>query len=457
MQNQPAQSPAPPVLPPHSPISSLQPVDSPSDPEKKKPKKFIFIILIIFTIALGATGGVFGYQYVQKQKLFQTQPSPTPVVQQPSPSPDPTEGWETYTNETFRFSLQYPQDVKLTDSFKYSEDEIILSVQNAPIDEITDFTFNYTKATALSDKISLEKGIFGIHLQGLKESEEVVKISDNIYAKVFTILQELEACNVQFIRKAIFYYKDNQIILTLSAPKEKIISENKEYFSTNQANCGLSNIWPINDDSPQRFYQALKGNKTSNLSQYWFNTFDQILSTFKFIDETFLKTYSIDLYDLQFQAPTGFTLKETNRRPEPSGPEVDKRGHDCVDYILSSTDKNLVMNFKPVCGFADGGAQLWPEDAVIVKEFEIDYPKYIIRFFNSEISGYEYSYASGEVEQGTPKERMYSFPPILSFEKDGEESDLLFVYINASYNGSEKSKEKYLKIADNIVASLKRK
>jgi len=107
MQDQPVKPPAPPVPPPHSPISSLKPVDSP-DSQEKKPKKFIFIILIILAIALGATGGVFGYQYVQKQKLFQTQPSPTPIVQQPSPSPDPTASWETYTNEVF--SVKAPKE-----------------------------------------------------------------------------------------------------------------------------------------------------------------------------------------------------------------------------------------------------------------------------------------------------------------------------------------------------------
>ena len=273
--------PVPPATSPSSPISSLESVDSPSDSKEKKPKKFIFVILLILAITLGAVGGVFGYQYIQKQKLFQVQPSLEPVVQQPSPSPDPTEGWKTYTNE-LGFSFKYPQGVNLENNLRSSEDEIIFSVQSTPIDKIIDFTFNYTKATALSDKASLEKGIFGIHLQGLKESEEVVKISDNIYVKIFTILQELEVCNVQFIRKAIFYYKDSQIILAFSAPRKKVVLENKEYFSTDEANCGSIDIWPIGDNTPQKFYQALKDNKTSGLSQYWFNTFDQILSTFKF-------------------------------------------------------------------------------------------------------------------------------------------------------------------------------
>jgi len=282
--NQSTPIPPPPPPPPSSspsPISSLEQIDPPPVSEKKKPKKFISVIFFILTIALGATGGVFGYQYVQRQKLFQAQPSPEPTVQQPSPSPDPTEGWKTYENQ-LGFSLKYPQDVKLENSLRLSEDEIIFSVQSTPIDKIIDFTFNYTKATALSDKASLEKGIFGIHLQGLKESEEVVKISDNIYVKIFTILQELEVCNVQFIRKAIFYYKDSQIILAFSAPRKKVVLENKEYFSTDEANCGSIDIWPIGDNTPQKFYQALKDNKTSGLSQYWFNTFDQILSTFKF-------------------------------------------------------------------------------------------------------------------------------------------------------------------------------
>jgi len=106
---QPVKPPPPP--PPLPPITPPKSVDPPSAPEEKKPKKFIFVILTILVMVLGAVTAVFGYQYIQRQKQetkdqTQTQASSISAITSPSSSPEPTAGWETYTNEEHGYEFK---------------------------------------------------------------------------------------------------------------------------------------------------------------------------------------------------------------------------------------------------------------------------------------------------------------------------------------------------------------
>lgn len=74
--------------------------------EKLKPHKFKILggVLGILVFA----GAVFGaYKIVQKQA--QPAPQPTPEVVA-TPTPDPTADWQTYTNKTFSYQIDYPVD-----------------------------------------------------------------------------------------------------------------------------------------------------------------------------------------------------------------------------------------------------------------------------------------------------------------------------------------------------------
>jgi len=291
------------------------PVFKPSEEPKKPKNKLVSLLVFLLLVALGVIG-YFGWQNYQlklEKEVADVQPEPSPAVEI-----DGTADWETYEDKLLGFSFKYPIDVKLSDLIKSSEEKIQLNVLVTPVDELADAApFGYTKATALSDRESLKNGKFGKHLQGLRESHEVIKIVDDVNAKVFTILQEIEVCNVQFVRKAIFYYKGNQIILSFSAPKDNIISENSEYFSTEPANCGEMTIWSTDDNSPLRFYQALAAGQTVGQSQYWYDTFNQILSTFKFVDgsdETAeWKEYRSEKFGIFFKYPSYWKFLEEAR------------------------------------------------------------------------------------------------------------------------------------------------
>ncbi len=216
----------------------------------------------------------------------------------------------------------------------------------------------------------------------------------------------------------------------------------------------------------QTFYSFVSNNYQvfiikwgTDINDEYRNIYNQILSTFTFLDQksnSGWQTVTIDLYNLSLQIPSDWELQEINRRPEPSSPEAPTKGHDCADYTIKSDNNYAILSLKPTCGFADGGASLWPNDAVIVKQYQSGYPKFIIRFFDQNNNSYKYS-GAGEATisnlEGTRTEKTYADPPIISF---GSQSDLTLVGVEFSYIGPETSKNQYLETADKIVASLEK-
>ena len=267
MQNQPVKPPASP--PPHSPISSLKPVNS-SDSEEKKPKKFILIILIILAIALGATGGVFGYQYIQKQKLFQTQPSPTPVVQQPSPSPDPTAGWETYSSEFQNITFKYPPSWEITEKEGQKVGENIYNTK-----------ILLSKNEAI---ITMYLNMDGLGGKGQTyEGREFILDGNHLY---------------QYTR-----HNENSTKIGLSTSLVNTLG----VFEINNTTYSITLTYP--------------NTYTKKESSPILNEFNQILSTFKFIDEDDetdgLETYENLEQGISFKYPSNYTQPPQNSNPAP--------------------------------------------------------------------------------------------------------------------------------------------
>lgn len=161
------------------------------------------------------------------------------------------------------------------------------------------------------------------------------------------------------------------------------------------------------------------------------------------------KTEQLDLYGLSIELPTNWTLEEVNRRPEPTGPGDPVKGHGCADYEIKSAENYVTLSLKPICGFADGGADTLPLDAVVVKDLG---DKEIVRIKKG--TGYEYG-ISGEVEfteKDNSKIMKKMYTRVLSY---GENQDLIFIGTGLIYSGPEQEKDKYLDEADMIVSSLK--
>lgn len=73
--------------------------------EKPKGNRVVALMVIIVVLLLGAVG-ILGYQNLQLQKqLISLQPTPSP-----SATSDPTADWKTYTSQDYGFELRYPTD-----------------------------------------------------------------------------------------------------------------------------------------------------------------------------------------------------------------------------------------------------------------------------------------------------------------------------------------------------------
>jgi hypothetical protein len=165
------------------------------------------------------------------------------------------------------------------------------------------------------------------------------------------------------------------------------------------------------------------------------------------------KPYKINLYGIDLNIPDSWVVQEVNRRPEPTSPGSPIKGHDCADYKVKNNDGSVVLSVLPTCGFADGGADSWPNDAAIVKDKGNN--SWIIRYFDSTKIAYIYSDAGQATisdEQGTRLEKTHASPPIIAIKK-GE--DLIFMVLELKYTGNEANKAQQLQIVDTIVASIK--
>jgi len=103
--------------PPQSPtVQSQKPVETPPviKPTQKSSNKLVPLFIFLFLAALGVAG-YFGWQIFQLKKeqasLTQPTPIPTPTATSalPSPTTDPTVNWEIYTNPKIGFSFKYPE------------------------------------------------------------------------------------------------------------------------------------------------------------------------------------------------------------------------------------------------------------------------------------------------------------------------------------------------------------
>lgn len=108
-----------------TPTASQEPIpqsppDQPSPEIKQKPNKPSVILLVLLIISLGLAG-FFGYKYFQsnQQPITDEQPAPTATA-----TPDPTANWETYTNPILNFSFRTPSELPVIEtntSYNYYE------------------------------------------------------------------------------------------------------------------------------------------------------------------------------------------------------------------------------------------------------------------------------------------------------------------------------------------------
>lgn len=203
-----------------------------------------FEILVLALVIIAAVAGGAYYFGTQKGSIpFVSKSSPTP-----SPSADPTSNWKTYTNTKFNYSLKYPTDWVVAK-------ECPQDPQCDPIDESTSID-------------STEK--FGPAHEPLQYYLSILNHDNpgklNFYDLVTGDSKEL---------KEIFVYTTDTINGMIVFRTNTLASGfgcEWAYFQRQDKSFVSIDLCPYNKEDP---YQE---------QERFYNTFNKILTTFKFID-----------------------------------------------------------------------------------------------------------------------------------------------------------------------------
>lgn len=213
-----------------SPTTPQTPTQPPIPEKRNSP-----ILLLLLIPALMGVASYFGYQNWQlRQQIVRNQPIPTPQTM-PTTQSDPTETWKTYTNTKFNYSVKYPNTGVARINCENEENMLYLALGS--------------QQDILAPQNCARDSRFNIEIVA---SNKPVKNTDNRYQSVSTEFQiaEIKAVKHTYTQKPNF-----------EGPGESWFEE--VYFEKN----GI-------------YYDAYNRNKELSI------TFDQILSTFKFREQT---------------------------------------------------------------------------------------------------------------------------------------------------------------------------
>lgn len=199
-----------------------------------------------------------------------------------------TADWQVYKNDQYGFEFKYPKNVSLgiVSSQMTNWPEADLYILAEKIVDIKDMPFGFDKENILKDREAIKNNDLSTPFFGMKDFSLEPISNPGIIGKKYTILRVLEVCNVQFTREANIYKDDYFINLKWEYKnKDEIIKNNSDYFMPGRVNCNDDfKIWK--EDGAETFYRDLVARKTDDISQKWFNNFETIISTFKFIDKS---------------------------------------------------------------------------------------------------------------------------------------------------------------------------
>lgn len=261
-------------------------------------------LAIISVILAGIIFGLLGYWFGNNVAPTQTVAiaSPTTIatstaspvaVASSTSAPTSTANWKTYTDSVTGMSFKYPDYAYIADSTSPKgglANKIQLSVNVYPlaVSGCSDQPMGWDCANLEKDRAAIKKGdpttpiAMGGHYKLIT--------TPGIIGKQFTILSQLEVCNVGFSQTAVIYHGDNNnmggeaIEITASGNVASIEKANPTYFSLDASMCG-SLAWKQASDMAAMgdYYTNLVAGKTDAYSQQWFKTIDQIMPTVAFV------------------------------------------------------------------------------------------------------------------------------------------------------------------------------
>ncbi len=95
------------------PQSSAPAIGSPEQPDKPSSRNWKKWLLPVLSMALITVGGGNLILSQQKSEEPETKTLTQPTVAHPSPTPNPTADWKTYTNTKYGYTIKYPENTKI--------------------------------------------------------------------------------------------------------------------------------------------------------------------------------------------------------------------------------------------------------------------------------------------------------------------------------------------------------
>jgi hypothetical protein len=201
--------------------------------------------------------------------------------------------WPFYENAETGLFLNYPMNLVLKKADeKYQNNELSLTVAVDEIDTIEDL-MGYDKESSLLNMAALAKGEYGNEADFALESSQKVRNLGEVNAQEFMVLGRFEICDVTFERKLMFFKDNQRIIATVRGNKDLIASTMPEYFEKNVENCGEELIWNL--DKMEDFYKVLSEGNGSDEAQEWFDSFEDVANTIKFVEKVDTEISTKDL------------------------------------------------------------------------------------------------------------------------------------------------------------------
>jgi len=238
-------------------------------------------ILVLFFVSLVGIG-LLAFQNFQLRSQIKSMKnansdSSAPVSEAAAtelPAQKTQTGWLEYQDDAAGIKLKYPEDIILNQDQK-GKDKLALNVRSKDLNNYKDEPMGLNLKSSLAEKKMLENGEnpFDNHTNVYPEARRIIKLGDT-QALMNISLQQIEVCDVRFIRSLVLYNKNHQILISLSAP-QSYIAKMPQYFTEDKENCGDVPTWK----STEIFYNDLIRGKAPKLALDWYSLFDEIVET----------------------------------------------------------------------------------------------------------------------------------------------------------------------------------
>jgi hypothetical protein len=258
---------------------------------------------------------------------------------------DPHDLWQSYEDISAGFSVQYPIGTDIT-------------IESDPVDEL-EGTMGYDRDTARQNVVLLESGQTPLLVDwAVDGSQEIRKVIDT-YGQDFVVLRRFEICDMTFQRKLYFFHNDEQVIITVYGDRDLILPELEDYLTTDELNCGTEKIW--SEDGEARFYADLKDGKTPAVAQEWFDLFEEVVGTIKFLD--------VPGFDLSVLQGRWVSAEDENY-------VVEFEGDEAIDYYdgLKVSEGYFRINNE--------GLMIWVDDVMEYEVVSIDKKTLVLSYLS---------------------------------------------------------------------------